>query len=554
MFRLIKTLKQYSCKEKSTIASYIILRTVKVAISVVIPLVNAKVITNLLEKEIMQTMQTVFALCIFYALSLLVSHATKITENKLVKRIHYNVKKDLTAKIFAIPPSQLSFEQGRLLSLILNDSFAVSSLVITIISAGFSVVTVLGIGVVVFQMNWKLSLILLCTYPVNIAINVFYGKRLKKCAGLQFEKTDEYISSLKNAIGNITDVSICGGEQIINEKLDKHNLNVYESSLLQDGVKANYSTSMSGISLTNHLLLTVIGIVFVYLGYIDFGDFVAFNSYSKNLSSAIDLIINLNTIMQPGIVSIERLIQLEEQYDSSMQLELEKQSLDSTVKLIEFDNVSFYCKEKNILRNVSMRIHAGEIIGIWGENASGKTTIANLLLTNFNPSSGSITLNGFVNDTLSYKSIIRHISYVGTSKILFDISVYNNMIISCDTPPDEVEIANVCKVLNLEQDIECLPQKYDTIVSDNVKLSSGQVQKIKLARALLSNPDVLVLDEAISNIDINVKGKIKGYLQQLKREGKIIFVISHDLDDYSICDRIYSIESGIVKLFPRQIF
>lgn len=131
MFRIIKTLKQYSCKEKSTIASYLILRTVKVAISVVIPLINAKVITNLLEKEIRQTMQTVLVLCIFYALSLLVSHATKLIENKLVKHIHYNVKKDLTAKIFAIPPSKLSFEQGRLLSLILNDSFAVSSLMLT---------------------------------------------------------------------------------------------------------------------------------------------------------------------------------------------------------------------------------------------------------------------------------------------------------------------------------------------------------------------------------------------------------------------------------------
>lgn len=552
MFKIIKTLKQYSFKEKSTIASYLVLRTVKVAISVLMPLISAKVITNLLEEEIKQTMQTVLVLCIFYAVGLFASHATKVSENKLIKLIHYNVQKDLTTKVFAIPPSQLSIAQGRLISLILHDSSAISTLLLTFISAIFSVVTVLGIGVVVFQMNWKLSLMLLCMYPVNIAINLFYGKRLKECAGSHFEKKDEYISSLKNAIGNKTDISICGGEQAICDKLDEHNMDVYQSSLLQGRVKANYATSMSGMSLINHLLLTVIGIVFVYSGYIEFGDFVAFNSYSKSLTSAIDLIINLNSIMQPGIVSVERLNQLEAQYDSSMKLEQAKQPLSSTVQLIEFDNVSFSNKEKSILRNVSIRFQAGEIIGIWGENASGKTTLANLLLSNLLPSHGRIYLNGFANDTLSYKSINHHISYVGTSSNLFDISVRDNLLISCDDIPDDVEIDNICKVLNLEQDIDCLPRKFDTILSENVKLSSGQIQKIKLARALLSKPDVLVLDEAFSNLDINVKSKTKSYLQRLRQEGKIILFISHDSDDYDICDRIYSIEGGTVNPLPCQ--
>lgn len=549
MLRIIKKLMQYSHKERLAIVSYIILRALKATIAIIIPLINACVITNLLGGALGKLMRSILVLCICYVASLVISHIIKITENRLTKFIHYEVKRAFTTKLLSIPPSQLSFEQGRLISLILNDSSVVSSMVFTVISAFFSVFTVLGIGIVVLLMNWKLSLLLISTYPINIVINIIYSKKLKDRARSLLERNDDYISLLKNAIGNIIDVSVYGGTQKVSKELDKYNRGVCESSLLQGIIKANYSTSISGISMINHLLLTIVGIVFVYSGYISFGDFVAFNSYSKNLSSSIDMLINLNAIIQPGIVSIERLLLLEEQYERSLMLENAKQHFDSVIHSVKFDKVFFSSKTKDIISNVSLEIRAGEIVGIWGENASGKTTLANLLLTNITPTSGRIYINNYPSDTLTYNSIAHHISYVGTSKKLFNISIRDNILISySDSTPEDDEVSKICAKLNLKVDIDCLPQKFDTIVSDNIKLSSGQIQKIQLARAILSRPDVLILDEAISNLDITTKGQIKEYLQQLKREGKLILLISHVPDDYSICDKIYRLEDGSVNL------
>ena len=549
MGNYIKTIIEYTHNEKNGIISFIILRATKSAIAIISPLVYARVITNLLESTLRQTIYSFFILCTCYVVNVLLGHLIKVIENRLTKKINYKMKKQITEKLFSIPPSRLSIEQGKMFSLVLSDSSVISSTLFVFISALFSVITLLGIGIVVFIVNRKLALILLCTYPINIVVNFHFSRLLKKRAVTLIEQNDNYISLLKDTIGRIHDVSILGARRKITDELSSRNQGVYKASLQQGADKNNYSTLISAVSLINHLLLTGAGIVLVYMGHIGFGDFVAFNTYSKNLSSSIDFIINLNTVLQPGMVSIDRLLLLEEQYDSSMRLESKKLCMDSTIESIRFEGVCFSSKTRSIISDVSMDVRAGEIVGVYGENASGKTTIANLILTNVIPTSGQILINERPNTDFTYKSIVSHVAYVGTSKSLFQISIRDNMLISYGgTYPDSFVVDEICELLNVRDDIDCLPEKIDTIVMDNTKLSSGQIQKIQLARALLSNSDVLILDEALSNLDIKTKNQIKEHLLQLKQEGKIVFIISHIPDDYSICDKSYMVKNGTIHM------
>lgn len=549
MKKYISKIFQYTKNELSGIILFIVLRAAKSAIVVVSPLIYARVITQLLESTLKQTIYSFFCLCACYLANVLFGYLINIKENQLSKKINYGIKQQITEKLFSIPPWYLDIDQGKMYSIIQSDSSVVSSTLFVLISALFSVITLCGIGIVVFVVNWKLSLVLLCTYPVNIAVNLFFKKRLKEKATTSIECNDEYISLLKDAIGKATDISILDGVERLNGALSKKNHSVYEALLSQGNVKINYSTIMNAISMINHLLLTAVGILFVYTGVIGFGDFIAFNTYSKNFSSSIDVVVNLNTLLQPGIVSMDRLLLLEEQYSNSIHAEKQKSCIDSAIRSIKFENVCFSTKTKDIVNGVSLEANAGEIVGVFGANASGKTTLANLLLTNLIPTGGQILINEQPNTGFKYKSIVRNISYVGTGNSLFPISIRDNLLISCDeVSPSDFEISEICERLNIMNDIECLPQQLDTVVTADGKLSSGQVQKIQFARALLGNSSVLILDESFSNLDVKTKEQIKEYLQFLKQRGKIILIISHVPEDYSICDKKYTLQNGQVYM------
>ena len=156
-----------------------------------------------------------------------------------------------------------------------------------------------------------------------------------------YEESDHFVGFLKNTIGNIHEVSILSGHKRINKEIDKKNDDVYQAALDQSIIKTNYTTALNVISQLNHTLLTVAGILFVYMGGIGFGDFIAFNTYSKNLSSSIDWLISLNTVLQPGLVSLDRLDALEKEYDNSKQVESQKSHISSEIHTIKFEDVCF---------------------------------------------------------------------------------------------------------------------------------------------------------------------------------------------------------------------
>ena len=232
MKKYLRTIFHYTKNEKSIVLLFFFLRLVKSAVSIVTPLAYAKVITNLLDHTLTQTIHSLLILCACYISTTVLGHFVKVVENKLSKKINFEAKKQVSTKIFSISPQYMSIDQGKLYSLIQNDSSVIPSVLFTLVSAIFAIITAFGIGVVVFFINWKLSLVLLCTYPINIGANLFFNRRYKSSTARMYEKNDHFVGFLKNTIGNIREVSIQRGNKKINDELDRKSYDVYQAAFL----------------------------------------------------------------------------------------------------------------------------------------------------------------------------------------------------------------------------------------------------------------------------------------------------------------------------------
>lgn len=215
-----------------------------------------------------------------------------------------------------------------------------------IISNFFSIINIICVACVVFYLNWKLSLILICIYPFTYVVNLIFKKKVKISSEKVLHQNDIYISNIKNSLGNIHDVKNDNGEIKIEQNLSK-DLHLGRALILKQlSTQISFSSTVSALNLINYLLLTILGIVFVLQNFIKFGDFISFNTYSRNLSSSIDSIVNLKTSIQPTINSLERLEKLEDIHIKILNEEQQKISVVASIDNIELKNISLFYDQK----------------------------------------------------------------------------------------------------------------------------------------------------------------------------------------------------------------
>lgn len=546
MKRHTRLLLQYYKLEKIKIFLLVLMRAINTGISIIIPLVYSNIISLLLNGMSQKLSINIMILASLYIFSFVLNYLTAKIESVVSKNINFNVKRNVTHQLFSIPNSRLPYNQGKIYSLVLSDANIISSTLTIIISTLFSAISIIGVAVVVFYLNWKLSLILICTYPFTYIVNLLYNKKVKKSSEKVIHQNDIYISNVKNSLGNIHDVKDNNGDFKIEQSLSKDLRLGRKLILKQLSTQISFSSTISALNLLNYLLLTIIGIIFVLQNLIQFGDFIAFNTYSRNLSNSIDSIVNLKTNIQPTINSLERLEELEDIYIKNLNEEQQKISDISDVDSIEFEDVVLFYGRKQALNKISLRFNRSEIIGLFGNNGSGKTSIANLLLRNLSPSCGKIYLNNININDYSYDVLKKRISYIGASHILYNLTIKDNLTLFNDCESSDEEIYKACKLVNIYTDIMNLPNKFDTVINDSLTLSTGQIQKIQLARIILRNTDIMIFDEALSNLDNNSKYNIIKYLSTISKN-KIIIFISHNLSDYNFCNKIYNLVDGAIS-------
>lgn len=555
---ILKNFKEtikYCKQERFRIVVIVAFRLLLIIISVVQPLIYANMITGLLNKQIRELSLFISLLIVSYLLSQLFGFIVKRIEAKTAKNINYFVKCKVTEYLLHIPNYKMNLSQGKMYSVLVSDSNAVYSTVSVMISLIFTVLNVIGIGVVAVCINWQLCVILMIPYPFIVFINRKFRKIIKEKTIDVVNQNDEYIDHVKNMIGNISDIKNQNGTAKILKKVCEKAEKGRDLSIKQMMSQTNFDGIVSAIGLLGHTTLMVAGVFYVYTGVISFGTFVAFNNYSKSLSSSIDALVNVRTNLQPLMVSIERVLELAELSREFDQSEYAKETAVNGIDSICFKNISLSYGENEILHQVNINLQKGKIVGFIGKNGSGKTSIMNLIMQNVLPTGGKMLFNGISTDNYNYYSLRKRFEYIGVNRNLYYLSIYDNIALSDAallTNESTETIAQACKEVGILQDIQKLADAFDTQIQDEDMFSTGQVKKLQIVRALIKDSSVMIFDEALSNLDDVTKRNLAGKLKKLA-ENKIIILISHNREDYKICDEVYKIENGYLEKVSNPI-
>ncbi|HRE96691.1 MAG TPA: ABC transporter ATP-binding protein [Flavobacteriales bacterium] len=410
------------------------------------------------------------------------------------------------------------------------------------------IVIIIGISALAW-ISWKLSLIMIATIPVMAIVAVFFGRFIKR---LSKEAQDKVAES--NGIVEETLTAIASVKAYANEAFE-----VVRYKKAADEIK---NLSMRGAvwrgAFVSFIIFAIFGsIVFVLWqgvlltqnGEIAKGDLVSFVVMSVFLGASFGSIPELFARIQKSIGASERLMDLFDETSENISMEIEKKGMERLKGEVAFEHVSFHYDSRPdfpVLNNVSFTVPAGQQIAIVGPSGAGKSTIASMLLRFYDPVEGCIRFDG--KDALQYNlSQLRdQMAIVPQEVILFGGTIRENIAYGKPGASD-AEIEDAANKANALEFIQKFPSGLDTIVGDRgVQLSGGQRQRIAIARAVLKDPSILILDEATSSLDSESERLVQDALEKLMK-GRTSFVIAHRLSTIKRADQIFVVEDGQIK-------
>jgi len=358
------------------------------------------------------------------------------------------------------------------------------------------------------------------------------------------ESNAKLTSYLVESLEGIETVKAFNAEKQVNLETEKRFIklikNVFKNSYIN-----NSQNSLKGLvkSIFSIVILWVGGIE-VLKGNISIGGLLTFNALLVYFLEPIENIINLQPMMQSAIVAGERLgeiLDLELEKNENESKKIDSKSLRGN---IEFKNVDFrYGTRQLILKDISLNIKPGEKIALVGESGSGKTTLAKLLMNFYQCEKGEILINGFNIKDINIESLRDKVSYISQEAFLFNGTIIENMSLGNPYVSYE-EIIEACKRAHIHEFINSLPLRYNTLIEENgSNLSGGQKQRLSIARAMLKKPDIIIMDEATSNLDSITEKAIEHTMNDFTKDITTI-VIAHRLSTIMRCNNIYVMNKG----------
>ncbi|MBA3351041.1 MAG: ABC transporter ATP-binding protein [Blastocatellia bacterium] len=472
-----------------------------------------------------------------FALSQILGVAAQLAITNMRMRVQRHIER--------LPISYFdSTQSGQLISRIMNDAEGIRNLVGTGLGQilGSLVTAVIAIGVL-FYLNWQLTLATIAVLLVFGGALMYAFKKLRPIFRERGEINAEVTGRLGESLGGIRIVKAYTAE-----KREELSFTRGAHRLFR-----NIAKSITGVSAISSFSSVVIGAVAVVMiviggnavqtGAMTLGDFLMYISFTFLLAMPVIELTSIGTQITEALAGLDRIrevlaITTEDGQDSS------KEPLTNINGTIDFDNVAFeYDAGVPVLKGVSFHSEAGATTALVGSSGSGKSTILSLVLNFIQPTTGVIKIDGKDLQSVRLRDYRGHLGVVLQDNFLFDGTILDNIRFS--SPESNLEeLKAVCKIANADEFIEKFPNGYDTIVGERgVKLSGGQRQRIAIARALLANPRILILDEATSSLDSESEALIQEGLNRL-RQGRTTFVIAHRLSTIRSADQILVVEAG----------
>lgn len=470
-------------------------------------------------------------------------------QNYLMSYVGQSVIIDIRAAVFKkLQRLSVSFydknKTGTIMSYVTNDVNALQSAMventIEMITEGFILI---GSVVAMIYLDWRLTLFTVCTFPVVLWFMEFFGKKIRKTGGRIQECTADITSVLQESVASARVIKSFVREDYEVDRFDVEN-------------KANFRANMKNAQLMATLtpvveLVAAIGVTMIIWyggnnvinGTITAGSLVAFLTYAVNISNPIKRLTRVIGNIQKALGAAQRVFMIIDMPEEIAESRDAKQLPEVSGK-VEFQNVSFAYNDKgNVITDLSFSVKPGEVIAIVGPSGAGKSTIANLLPRFYDVNKGDIKIDGHSVREVTLDSLREQVGIVPQETMLFNGSVYNNILYGrLDATKEEIEAA--AKAANAHDFIMQLTDGYETKLGDRgVNLSGGQRQRIAIARAILKNPRILILDEATSALDTESERVVQEALDRLM-VGRTSFVIAHRLSTVKNADKILVLEKG----------
>ena len=444
--------------------------------------------------------------------------------------------------IMNLPVSSISVRQtGEYLSRFSDASTirqAISTATLTLLMDSIMVV---ACGVILYLQNRRLFFVALPVVILYAAVVLIFRKPIEKSNRSVMENDARLQSYFKESIDGVETVKAACAEKQSKEKTTGKFQRFIDAIVKSSMISALQDTLAGTIELIGTVAILWLDFYMALSGQVTVGSVMTFYALLAYFTEPIKNLIGLQPTIQTAFVAADRLNDILDLH--SEEIEEGGETLP-VIDTLAFQNVDFrYGNRELTLEDISFTISKGEKIAIVGESGSGKTTLAKLLLRFYEPERGSILLNGGDVKELDLYALRRAVAYVDQNTFLFSDTIKNNLKLG-NAEATDAEIEQVCKISRADEFIGKLPLGYDTPLDENgMNLSGGQRQRLAIARALLKKPQLLILDEATSNLDTITEASIKNTISQVNSDTTCM-IIAHRLTTIRNCDRIYVMEHG----------
>ena len=482
---------------------------------------------------------------VFYVLSSGLSYLLSVLMVKISQKIVYQMRKDLVDKLLELPVRFFdSHQTGDIISRLSYDIDTVnSSLSNDLLQIAASAITVIGSFIMMLRISPPLILVFVVTVPISVLFIIYRTKKVRPLFRKRSAKLGELNGFVEEIISGQKTTKAYHQEQTMVGRFDQRNNEAVEAYYMADYYGSTVGPSVSFINNLSLTLISIFGSLLYLVGSVSLGNLSSFVLYSRKFSGPVNEMANIISELQSAAAAAERVFRMidepAEAADLPQAKPLEEVKGDVQMKDIQFG----YEPDKVIIHDLNLHAKPGSLVAIVGPTGAGKTTIINLLMRFYDPQKGQILMEGHDSHDITRKSLRAAYTMVLQDTWLFYGSIYDNIAFSRpDTTPEEViEAAKAAKIHNY---IMSLPDGYDTIVNgDGLNISQGQKQMLTIARAMLSDAKMLILDEATSNVDTRTEMQIQSAMRNLMKD-KTCFVIAHRLSTVQNADTILVVQHG----------
>ncbi len=480
-----------------------------------------------------------------YICSAIFSYIQGIIMTNISQKLAYRLRKEVSKKINKLPMKFYDNKtHGEILSVITNDIDTLSqNLNIEATQVISSVTTIVGILIMMFSIDWIMTLVALLTLPLSIVIIAFI---MKKSQGY-FKSQQDYLADVNGEVeemfSNQSVIRVFNAESKMISKFEYDNNKLADVAWKSNFVSGLMHPIMNFVGNLGYVVIAILGSYFAIIGRITVGNIQSFIQYTKNVTNPIAQIAQISNMLQSMVAASERVFEfLDEEEEKEKNKEfIPTNKIDGSV---EFKNVKFgYNQDKIIINDFSAKVKPGQKIAIVGPTGAGKTTIVKLLMRFYDLNSGEILVDGHNINDYRKEDIRGLFGMVLQDTWLFNGTIMENIRYGKLEATDD-EVIEACKMAHVHHFIQTLPDGYNMMLNEETtNISGGQKQLLTIARAILADPKILILDEATSSVDTRTEILIQKAMDKLM-EGRTSFIIAHRLSTIKNADLILVMDSG----------